>query len=120
MQEIGVETTILAQILSGEKTIEARLGKPKFLKIRTGDILSLREDVWENDSIVREVHNRASIKVTQLLYFESFDELFSAIDYKATLPTAESKVDALNIYRQFYSPEDEYEYGVIAITFKLQ
>jgi len=119
MQEIGIESSLLRQVLSGDKTIEARLGKPKFLKIRVGDTLSLREDVWIDGNIADQIHDRATVQVTQLLYFESFEEMFSAVSYKAAVPTAESRLDALDIYRQLYSKEDEYEYGVVALTFKL-
>lgn len=119
MQEIGIEADILNQILSGEKTIEVRLGKPKFLKIRAGDTISLSEDIWVDGNIVREVHNQGNIKVKQLLYFESFEETLGVIDFKAALPTAKSKADAIKTYRQFYSKEDEYEYGIIAIMFEL-
>lgn len=120
MQEIGIESSVLKQILSGTKTIEVRLGKPKFLKMRVGDNIALREEVWQDGTIIRETHEQGRIKITQLLYFENFDEMLGAIDYKATLPLAESKADALKTYRQFYSKNDEYEYGVVAITFELE
>jgi len=120
MQEIGVESDQLNEIVLGRKTIEARLGKPKFLKFRIGDQISLREDIWENNKIVNSIHNQAIIRITQLLYFESFEELFSAVSYKKAIPAAQNLKEALDIYRKFYSAEDEEKYGVISITFKVE
>lgn len=119
MQVIGIESTLLEQLLSGEKTIEVRLGKPAYIKLRLGDELELREDVWEGDHIVNQIHGRGHIKITQLLYFETLEELFSAVSFKLVLPDTESKTDAIQRLRQFYSEADEYEYGVMAISFTL-
>lgn len=117
MHEIGIESSLLNQILAGNKTIEGRLGKPRILKIRVGDTISLREDIWENGKITRSIPNKAAVKVTQLLYFESFDEMFSLLDYHKAVPLAASRQEVLSLYRNFYSREDEEEYGVVAITF---
>jgi ASC-1-like (ASCH) protein len=119
MQEIGIESNLLSDILSGSKTIELRLGKPKFLKIRIGDVLSIREDVWKDGEKVQSIAERAKIEVTKLLYFESFEETFQAIDFQAAVPGTQSKAEALQLYRQFYSKEEEYEFGVVAIFFKV-
>jgi ASC-1-like (ASCH) protein len=119
MQEIGIESSILADILSGRKTIEGRLGKPKYIKMRVGDILSIREDVWEDGKIKRSIPDSARVVITQLLYFEAFEAMLNSLDFNRALPGATSVHDALKTYRQFYSFADEEEYGVVAITFKL-
>ncbi len=119
MQEIGIESSLLGDILAGKKTIELRLGKPKFIKLRVGDTLSLREDVWADGHCIESTPDQATVVITQLLYFEHFDEALSFIDFQAAIPSAESKAGALAVYRKFYSPEDEEEYGVVAITFTL-
>ncbi len=119
MIEIGIETSILEDILSGKKTIECRLGKQKFLKIRPGDVLSIREDTWKGDKILRSIPNRAEIKVTQILYFETFTEAFASIDFKEAIPSAASPSEAVEAYRKFYTSEDEKKYGVVAIYFEL-
>lgn len=117
MHEMGIESSLLNQILAGNKTIEGRLGKPRFLKIRVGNTINLREDVWNNGKITQSIPNKVTVRVTQLLYFESFDEMFSLVDYRKALPMAASRQEALSLYRNFYSREDEEEYGVVAITF---
>jgi ASC-1-like (ASCH) protein len=119
MEEIGVESSILADIISGKKTIEGRLGKPRFIRLRVGDVIAIREDIWEGDHITKSISDRARVVITQLLYFESFEEMLHAIDYTRALPSAISTYDAVLIYRKFFTIADEKEYGVIAITFCL-
>lgn len=115
MIEIGIESSLLHEILQGNKTIEGRLGKPKFLRLRKGDSISLREDIWKNGELILSKPNSAVVTIKQLLYFETFEEMLSAVDYKAAIPFAVSKADAINIYKKIYSPEEELEFGVIAI-----
>ncbi len=61
MQGIGIESSIFKDIVRGGKTIEERLGKPKYLKIRVGDILSIREDIFEGDTIKKSIPDSARI-----------------------------------------------------------
>jgi ASC-1-like (ASCH) protein len=119
MQEIGIDTALLNDILSGTKTIEGRLGKPRFLKWRAGDSISLRKDVWEQGRIDHSVHNYGVIKIKQLLHFESFDEMFRAVNFKAVIPAAKTTAEAISTYRRYYSTEDEQKYGVVTIVFEL-
>lgn len=120
MQEIGIESSVLTDMVKGHKTIEGRLGKGKFLKMRVGDIVSLREDVWQNGAIVHSTPNKVRIRIAQILYFESFKEMLESLNFKQIIPSAENIDDALAVYRQFYSPADEREYGVIAFVFDVE
>ena len=117
MQEIGIDSTLVEEIKSGNKYIEARLGKPRFLKIAEGDILSVREDLWLNGKIIDSFSNSLRIKVTQVLYFETFNEMVNTVDYKAAVPSAKSAKQALKKYKEFYSSKDEVELGVVALFF---
>lgn len=119
MQEIGLESSLVNYVLSGQKTIEARLGKDRFLKIREGDILSIREDIWDNQEIIGSNNDVAKIVIEQVLYFESFSEMLESLDYKAAVPDAKNKNEAINKYRQFYSSKDEEEHGIVAMLFSI-
>lgn len=119
MQEIGIESSVLKDILSGQKTIEGRLGKPKFLKIRAGDEISLREDIWKNGKVESSIPDVATIRIKQVLYFESFNDMLGSLNYRAFIPSAKNIEEALATYRKFYSPEDEKEYGAVAFLFEL-
>lgn len=119
MQEIGIDSTLVEEIKNGNKYIEARLGKPRFLKIAEGDILSIREDLWLNGKIIDSFSDSIKIRVTQVLYFETFNEMLNAVDYKAAVPGAKSIKQALEKYEEFYSSEDEARFGVVALFFEL-
>ena len=119
MEEIGLESSLLKATLDGEKTVEVRLGKPRFLKFKEGDIISIREDVWNNNVITKSHSGAAKIQIDQILYFETFKEMLDAIDYTSLIPSAASPEIVLDAYRQFYSVDEEAEYGVVAMMFHL-
>ena len=116
MSEIGIESTLVEAIKSGDKTIEVRLAKPRFLLIQEDDILSIREDFYYEGDILESLSHAMEVRVTQVLYFESFKEAFEAISFEATIPTATSVEDAIKKYREFYSVEEEHEFGVVAFS----
>lgn len=118
MHELGVTPFGLQMILSGEKTIEICLGKPEFLKLRVGDIISLREDAKQNGQL-HSSKDKTRVKITQLLYFETLEEALRSINYSAVIPTTEDPGEVLAVYRQLYTKQDEEEHGIIAVTFKL-
>lgn len=119
MHEIGIESSLVEVIRNGQKTVEGRLGKPRFLKIQEGDILRIREDIWKDGEIIGSHDDALQTKVTQVLYFGSFKEMLEAIDYIAAVPTAKTLQDAINKYAEFYSASDEEEYGVVALFFEV-
>lgn len=119
MQEIGIESSLVEAIRSGEKTIEGVLGKAHFLKMNVGDTLSIREDIWINGKNIGSQEYKLLVKITQILYFETFKEMLSSIDFTAAVPSARSIHDAVNKYSEFYSSDDEEEYGIVALFFEL-
>lgn len=119
MIKLGVQSEILADIRGGKKTIEGRLAKGKFLDIKPGDIISLREDIYEHGVLVLSVNSGLKIKVESIERFDSFATMLKTVDYKPVIPSANSFDEALAVYRRYYSPEDEGIFGVIAIRFSL-
>ena len=116
MSEIGIESTLVEAIRNGDKTIEIRLAKPRFLLIQEDDILSIREDFYYEGEVLESLSHALEVKVTQVLYFETLKEALDAINYEAVLPTATSVEDALKTYRTFYTVEEEREFGVVAFS----
>lgn len=116
MEEIGIESTMLESIKNGDITIDVRLGKPRYFRIQEDDVLSVREDFWYEGKVLESLSHALEIKVTQVLYFENLTELFGVVDFQAAVPTAQTAADAVKKYRDFYSIEDEHEYGAIAFT----
>jgi len=118
MEEIGINSELVEEIRKGNKYIEGRLGKPRFLKMQEGDTLSVRSDLWQNGKIIDSSPYAIGIKITQILYFESFAEMMNAVDHKGAVPSAKTAEDAIKVYREFYSAEDEAENGVVALFFE--
>ena len=119
MEEIGIESTLVEAIKNKDKTIEIRLGKPRFLRIQEDDILSVREDFWYERKVLESLPHALEIRITQILYFETIKEAAEAIDFQAAVPTAQSVDDVVTKYREFYTPKDEAEYGVVVFSFEL-
>lgn len=116
MEEIGIESSMLEEIKSGDLTIDVRLGKPKYFRIQEDDIVSVREDFWYEGKVLESLSHALEVKITQILYFENFTELFNVIDFQAAVPTAQTAEEAVKKYKEFYTPEEEREFGAIAFT----
>lgn len=98
-------------IVSGRKIYELRLYDEKRKAIRLGDEILFTE---------QETGKTCLVKVTELLRFDSFDELY------AQLPLTEIGYDEMsktkaspNDMSKYYSKEEQSEYGVIAIKISL-
>lgn len=106
MHNLDFDAAALQHILDGSKTIDVRLGTPQNIKLRIGDVVTIAD-------------TETYATVTQLLYFESLEELFSAVSYTNVMPEAGSAGQVVQYLRKQYSDSDEYEYGVMAIKFAL-
>ena len=93
-------------MLGYSKTIEGRLFKGKFAMMAVGDVLTLSLD-----------KSVKSLTITKVERFVSFEQmLLDADNLAVTLPGTTSVDEGVQVYRQFYSQEDETQYGVVAIT----
>jgi ASC-1-like (ASCH) protein len=119
MHEIGIESSLVEAIRNGEKTIEGCLGKPRFLQIKEGDTIRIREDIWKDGEIIGAHDDSLRVVVTQILFFETFKEMLEAVNFEAAVPTADTIKEAIATYATFYAAQDEAEYGVVALFFKL-
>lgn len=120
MEETGIASDSLAAILAGTKTIEGRLAKPRFVSLRVGDEISIREDLYKNNEIVGTHADAATIIITDTHRFESFRGMLEALGFENFRPDDESIEQALETYRRYYSLSDEKKYGVIALSFRLK
>lgn len=119
MEEIGVESTLVEAMKGGEKTADVQLGEPHLLRVQEGDQLSIREDFWHEGKILESLSRALQVTVTQVLYFESLEEAFAATDFQDAVPSAQDSDQAILKYREFFSKEDESEYGVVVFSFDL-
>lgn len=117
--EAGREASLLADMKAGTKTIECRLDRGKFHDYRPGDRAWIREDTYEGNEIVSSRARRLLVEVTKIERFSTFREMFEAVGYQKVVPRAKSLGEALRQPSQFYSPEEEKEFGTLAIHFRV-
>jgi ASC-1-like (ASCH) protein len=115
----GRSTEYMNGILAENKTVEGRLNRGKFSQYQPGDLVYLREDVPLPGGTVREIPNRALIKITIVDSFPTFERMLSLTRLELVLPRAKSIADGEAIYRAIYPAAEEAEYGVLAIHFEL-
>lgn len=116
---MGLETSVLNQVIDGRKPVEARIRRGKFLEMTVGTVVCLREDVWQNGKEIGTKRDQAKIQVVQFEDFRSFGEMFDTVGLENVLPEVESIQEGLELYYQFYTPEEEAAFGVRAITMQL-
>lgn len=95
---------------SGQKTIEGRIRKGKYSEIVPGD-----EIIVSNDEETESVRTRV-LRVTKYL---SIREMLRREPIKKLLPDIGSIGEAVGVYRRFYTPEQERQFGVVAIEVEL-
>ncbi len=116
---MGIATELFRDVIAGRKTIEARLRTGKFLVMRKGDRVSLREDTWRNGRLVDSKPGRAIVQIEESLFFDTFKDMLGAIKISSVISSAKTLEEALAIYRTFYTAAQEQEYGVVALRLKL-
>ena len=88
-------------IVRGLKNVEGRLRKGKFAKIQHGDTLVINGSV--------------NYTVKGIRFYNSFENMLENECILRVLPEINDVKDGTDIYRSFYSKEDEEQYGVVAI-----
>lgn len=117
--ESGRESSLLADIKAGTKTIEARLDRGKFAKYKPGDQVWLREDFYENGKEVRSVPRQVLIEIEKIEKYPDFASMLTAVGYKNVNPRTKTLQEAVSQCAQFYTPEQEKQFGVLAIYFEV-
>jgi ASC-1-like (ASCH) protein len=106
--QMRLQTEPFIKIKEGTKTIEVRINDEKRRQLAVGDIIEFSS---------RETpENTISVRVVALLTYSSFQELFQAFSPSAY--GANSATEYESMY-QYYSREEEREFGVVGIQFEL-
>jgi len=92
---------------NGEKTIEGRIRKNWYCVLKPGDHIIVHNKENELDSfetVVKDVRNYSSVR-----------EMLEKEQFKKLLPNVETIEQGINVYRKFYTEDQEKEFGVVAI-----
>jgi len=96
-------------IKSGQKTVEGRLYKSKFTDVYPGMAIFIH---------TQDEHMPLKMIVERVARHESFASMLEKEGLATVLPQCPDIQTGIDIYRAFYSKEDEEKYGVVAIGLK--
>lgn len=96
---------------NGQKTVECRVRKGKYGFVQPGD-----EIVVYNEEETDRIHTR----VKRVTSYPTFKKMLEVEELRKVLPNVDSVDQAVEIYRGFYTPDQEKEFGVVAIEVKVK
>lgn len=99
-------------IINGTKKIEIRLNDEKRRLIKVGDIIVFQKEP--------DLNERFNVKVTDLIKYNSFKEMFNDFDISILASKDTTKEELLDTLEKFYPKEKQEEYGVLCIKFELE
>jgi ASC-1-like (ASCH) protein len=104
MNSINVQQPYFDFIKNGQKTIEGRIRKDKFASIVEGDVIKICCDGQFITAYILGVRRYTSFY--HYLYCEGLAK---------TLPNIDNINKGCNVYRKFYTYEQEKKFGIVAI-----
>ena len=107
--EMNLQPKYFDFIKDGTKRIELRLFDEKRSQIELGDIIEFSKS--ENDKL--------KVEVIGLLRYKSFKELFEDFDISILADASMTKEELLGVLSEFYTPEEQTQYGVVGIRLRL-
>lgn len=97
------------------KTMEGRLAKEKYLKLKAGDHVRIHKSV--NGIVLPD--DFIDLEVTKVEKYSTFREMIEVEGLENILPGIQTIDDGVMIYRQWFSEKQEKEFCVVAMHFKL-
>lgn len=107
---IHLHPEIFEIVKSGKKTIEARVNDEKRRTLKVGDTLRFLKRPDEVEQLL--------CKVTGLEYYNNFEEMVKNYEMKDLYLESYTKEEFIKLLEQFYTKEEQAEWGVVAIRFE--
>lgn len=98
---ITVQEPYASHIINGTKTVEGRLNKGKFAEAQVGDRVLL------NDAV--------EFVIVEKNQYKTFREMLEQEGVENVIPNVETVDEAVEVYYQFYTSDQEKEFGVISL-----
>ena len=108
--DVNVSEPWFSLIKLGLKTIEGRLDRPPFSDMKKGDTITFHNKDLGFD-------RSHSVKISSRKKYATIEEFLKTETIEKTLPGIDNMEDGEKVYRKFYSPEREREFGILAIRF---
>lgn len=107
LHQMKLQPKYFDYIQNGTKRIELRLNDEKRSIIQLGDEIEFLKEPELNDSM--------KVKVSGLLRYLSFSDLFKDFDISILSDNSMTKEELLNVLQEFYTIERQKKYGVLGI-----
>ena len=107
---MGLYEAYFESIIKGKKTVEVRLNDIKRRKIKVGDLIEFISVSNPNDTL--------TVTVTELRKFATFEEMYGSIPFEDFGCDGWTMDEMINGTYDIYTPEQEKEWGTLAITIK--
>jgi ASC-1-like (ASCH) protein len=98
----------------GLKTTEGRLNKGDFKIMKKNDIIR-----FVNNDFNINKPRKFKVKILSKKIYNSFSEYLIGEKIEKCLPGIDSLEEGLSVYYKYYKKEDEEEYKIVALRFKL-
>jgi ASC-1-like (ASCH) protein len=97
-------------VRDGVKTVEGRLNKGKYSQIKPGDQIIV-QSLDESESF--------AVVVVDARKYPTIKDMLESEDLSKLLPDKKTLQEALEVYREFYTEDQEKEFGAVAIQVRL-
>ncbi len=91
-------------IRSGRKTVEGRLVRSEWARVKKGDKITFFND-----------EQSVTVTVEDVVVYPSFQLMLETEGLARCLPEVQDVAAGVGVYRSIYSSEDESKYGVVAV-----
>lgn len=102
---VNIEEPYSSFVVDGQKMVEGRLNRGKFSELNSGDFIEMNDE-------------RIIFEVIAKNNYMTFREMLETEGITKVLPDKFTLEQGVNVYRKFYTPEEEAEFGVVAIRIK--
>ena len=107
---MGLYGQYFKAIIEGKKKIEVHLNDEKGRKIKVGDIIEFIKISEQDDTL--------QVQVTELRTYDTFKEMYKDIPFKEFDCEDWTMKEMIDGTYDIYTPEQEREWGALAITIK--
>lgn len=108
--QMGLNGEYFSSIKEGKKTVEVRLNDEKRRKIKVGDTIAFLKVPEKNETL--------KVQVTSLRTYATFEAMYNEISFKEFDCEGWTMKEMVDGTYEIYSPEQEREWGTLAITIK--
>ena len=112
IHEMKLQQIYFDKIKNGEKIYEIRLNDEKRQLIKIQDKILFKKEPLLQDSIIAHVKD--------LIHFSSFEQMINTLEPSKVGFENQSISEIIDIYHEFYSIENELNYGVLAIKIQVE